>query len=163
MLWFASLRNVIDIKSLYRKLAMAHHPDHGGDTRTMQDINEQYLQALRSCDGQTTKGDDGREHKYSYNEADESEIINKVSELLRLRMSGVDIMLIGKWIWCTGNTRENKDALKQAGLSWHSKRVAWYWHPAESYSHYNRRVSLDDLAYIYGARSFANKENEMAV
>jgi DnaJ-domain-containing protein 1 len=30
------------IKAAYRTLAQLHHPDHGGDTRTMQLINEAY-------------------------------------------------------------------------------------------------------------------------
>ncbi len=30
------------IKATYRALAMMHHPDHGGDTATMQTINDAY-------------------------------------------------------------------------------------------------------------------------
>ena len=31
MHYFAGCHNVTEIKSLYRKLAMEHHPDHGGN------------------------------------------------------------------------------------------------------------------------------------
>ena len=34
--------NVEDLKSMYRKLAMEHHPDRGGDKITMQEINGEY-------------------------------------------------------------------------------------------------------------------------
>ena len=31
-----------DIKKAYRKLAMKHHPDRGGDAGKLQEINEAY-------------------------------------------------------------------------------------------------------------------------
>ena len=31
-----------ELKSQYRKLAMLHHPDRGGDTATMQAINNEH-------------------------------------------------------------------------------------------------------------------------
>ena len=44
------------------------------------------------------------------------ELMNKISQLISLKMDGVDIWLIGKWIWVEGNTKSYKDALGKNGL-----------------------------------------------
>ena len=46
MNWFEK-GNENEIKNEYRRLAKLHHPDLGGDTATMQEINLQYESALR--------------------------------------------------------------------------------------------------------------------
>ena len=42
MKYFTNCRTLDELKKEYRKLAMKHHPDHGGDTSTMQAINAEY-------------------------------------------------------------------------------------------------------------------------
>lgn len=42
MKYFTNCRTLDDLKKEYRRLAMKHHPDHGGDTATMQAINGEY-------------------------------------------------------------------------------------------------------------------------
>ena len=42
MKYFANCRTLDELKKEYRRLAMKHHPDHGGDTATMQAINNEY-------------------------------------------------------------------------------------------------------------------------
>ncbi|MDY6936891.1 MAG: hypothetical protein SWY16_04420 [Cyanobacteriota bacterium] len=51
--YFANLHNVEDVKKHFRKLAMQHHPDHGGDVDTMAEINRQYQEALKACHNQS--------------------------------------------------------------------------------------------------------------
>jgi len=38
----SSEASIEDIRKAYRRLALIHHPDRGGDVRKMQDINEAY-------------------------------------------------------------------------------------------------------------------------
>ena len=33
-----------ELKTIYRKLAMQHHPDRGGDSETMKEVNNEYDQ-----------------------------------------------------------------------------------------------------------------------
>lgn len=42
MKYFAGCRTLDELKKEYRRFAMKHHPDHGGDTATMQAINAEY-------------------------------------------------------------------------------------------------------------------------
>ena len=41
---FVNVKSYEDLKEQYRKLALLHHPDVGGDTETMQEINRAYDQ-----------------------------------------------------------------------------------------------------------------------
>lgn len=42
MTYFTNCKTLDELKSEYRRLAMIHHPDVGGDTATMQAINAEY-------------------------------------------------------------------------------------------------------------------------
>ena len=68
---------VEEIKVNYKKLAMKHHPDLGGDLETMKLLNNAYETALKNCDGQTTKDDQG-EHTYKYNQEIEKALMDKI-------------------------------------------------------------------------------------
>lgn len=48
MNWFYECRTFEQGKAKYRKLAQEHHPDRGGDLRTMQEINSQWARFKKS-------------------------------------------------------------------------------------------------------------------
>jgi len=48
MNWFFECRTFEQGRAKYRKLAQAHHPDRGGDLRTMQEINSQWARFKKS-------------------------------------------------------------------------------------------------------------------
>ncbi|MBT9173467.1 MAG: hypothetical protein DDT21_01868 [Syntrophomonadaceae bacterium] len=158
--YFKGFRTVESIKTEYRRLAMLHHPDHGGQTATMQEINSQYHAALKSVNGQTSQdADTGKEHTYRYNPKVEQAIMDKISQLISAGVAkSCEIFLIGTWVWITGDTKPIKDVLKTAGCIWHSKRLCWYWQN-DGHSHrYNRNASLGSLAAKYGATQFQDRE-----
>lgn len=153
--YFAQTATVEEIKSLYRNLAMQHHPDRGGSEEVMKEINRQYHEALKRCDGQ--QGDPERK-PYEYKPDVETEIMEKLLELLKLR--SLDIALIGCWLWVSGNTKSNRDALKAAGLQWHSERKCWYYKPQGWKRSYKSKGSLAQLADRYGYRKFQTAKDE---
>ena len=135
---------------------------HGYEfTATMQAINAEYHSVLASFDGSTSIGSDGKKHKYTYREEVEQELMDKISELLGLRLEGCEIELIGTWIWVSGDTKPVKDKLGKngAGLTWHNKRKRWYWRRSGYRSHYNKKASFADLRSFYGSRAFENDES----
>ena len=164
MNYFTDCYTVFDIKKRFRELAMKNHPDKGGDNETMRIILEQYHAALKANDGQTSTGTDGQEHTYYYNHDNEQAVADKISELLKMRMEGVDIALVGTWIWVSGNTKPYKSQLGKNGAKcrWHSKRNMWYWKPYQTRGRYNRRASFNDLADKYGYKHFSNAEDTVA-
>lgn len=44
---FSKISSVEEAKDLYRQLARKHHPDVGGDTELMQEINSEFAEALK--------------------------------------------------------------------------------------------------------------------
>lgn len=159
--YFTPGMTVDEVRHAYRGLAMRWHPDRpGGDTATMQAINAAYEAALKSRDGEEVsyeaEGGEMKTRVYHWNEAVEQEIIDVIDRLLKLRMPNVTIRLIGRWVWAEGETKPYRKELGRdgLGLNWHSKRVAWYWRPTNSWSHYNGHVTLDDLEQAYGGREY---------
>lgn len=148
-IFFAGKVTVEEIKRTYRDLARQHHPDLGGDAEVMKAVNAQYLAAL---EGQNGVEADGR--TYKYNQKLEREIMDKIAELMKL--PGLDISLIGLWIWVQGDTKPVKEELKGLGCRWHSGRVCWYWKPAGFGRSRSNPGSLDELAAKYGYQGFSS-------
>ena len=156
--FFSNLQTVEEIKAHYRRLAIKYHPDKGGDLRIMQEVNHQYHQALKACDGQTrTEG--AKEYRYKYEADVEQAVIDKVAALVGLGHEDLTIALIGTWIWVTGNTRTHKEQLKGLGLKYHAEREAWFFN-VKPWKGGRSRGGLSGLAMKYGYREFAAKERE---
>lgn len=164
--YFLNCHTVFEIKARFRELAMIHHPDRGGDNETMRIVLEQYQEALKAVDGQTSFDEAGKEHTYYYNEANEAAIAEKLQELLALKMKDVTIALIGTWIWVAGETKPHAEKLgrkKGLGLSWHSKKSMWYWKPYRSYTPSNGNTSIGSIAQKYGYKEFRNQDDNAIV
>lgn len=159
MSYFNHIFNVEDIKAEYRDLAFKNHPDLGGDTATMQAINAQYHEALKRCNGQTSKGENGKEHTYRYAEDIEQSVMDKINWLVGARLPGIRISLIGTWLWVTGDTKPYKELLKANGLRWHPTRHCWYF---TAQKHYGRqsKYGLSHLAMRYGYQEFKDSESK---
>ncbi len=162
--YFTTCDTVEKIKSRYRELAKAHHPDLNPDdptaTETMKAINAAYKIALQGCDGQTTTGTDKRQHTYKYNETHEQAIIDKIHDILAsILPDGVSVWLIGTWVWVRDTDRadtETRDKLKALKMRWSSKRGAWHWTASPSRRRFSSKSDLNGLAAKYGASQFRN-------
>ena len=42
MTYFQNIHSLADLKKEYRRLALEHHPDKGGDTAIMQQVNTEF-------------------------------------------------------------------------------------------------------------------------
>lgn len=138
MKWFKSCVTLEDVKGHYKKLAKQYHPDLGGDTATMQEINKEYAFATAKA----AKGANLSE------EETEKEILS--SEAYRaaieqiIHLESITIELVGYWIWVTGNTYPVRQALKQAGFLFAHKKLAWYFRTAEYKVNQSSGKSLDE-------------------
>lgn len=149
MKYFANIRTLDELKAAYRRLALKYHPDMGGSTETMQEINAEHDALFEQLK---------RQHNAS---ADEYHQTTETAEEFRgilavlLGLPGLTVELCGSWLWISGDTRQHKDALKAAGCRWSSGKKMWYWrHPEDARSHYRGKRSMGEIRAKYGSQVF---------
>ena len=118
--FFASCTTMEMFKKEYRRLIKEHHPDNGGDTATMQEVNAQYDMGF--VEAQKAYNAD-REPERRNTETPEQ--FRGVMEAL-MRCEGLVIEICGTWVWVSGDTRTHKELLKGLGFKWASQKKMWY-------------------------------------
>ena len=117
-----------DIKAHYRELAKIHHPDLGGNTADMQELNNQYAKAM---DAATREEMPGRsEASYTHQAATNETIRAKMEEATRMmsQFPHLSIEVCGYWLWVHGTHKGDPaiPALKAAGYRWACNKALWY-------------------------------------
>lgn len=149
MKYFANCATLDELKKEYRRLSMIHHPDMGGNEETMKAINNEYSQMFELLKtAQNASADDY--HKTTEAPEEFIEIINHL-----VKMSGLIVELCGSWLWISGETMKNKEALKAAGCRWSSNKKMWYWHHVEDGAKWSRgKRSMSEIRSKYGSQVF---------
>jgi hypothetical protein len=145
MKWFNECGTIEEVKATYKKLAKQHHPDLGGDTATMQEINKEFAFAS----AKVIKGANLSEEE-TENEILSSEAYRKAVEQI-IHLDGIIIELVGYWLWVTGNTYPVRATLKSAGFFFAPKKLAWYFRTAEYKVSKGGKKSLDEIRNKYGS------------
>lgn len=163
--FFAGCTTVEEVKALYKKLAMQHHPDRGGDTATMQEVNRQYHEALKGRHGQQGKTESGKEYTYYYKQAAEQAVVDKIDQVLKsgvlTRIEDAEFYLVGSWLWIVGETYPHRKDLGGLGFTWHSMRQSWVWHE-KPYKGKPNPGSREDIFRAYGAERIKPRDEEKA-
>lgn len=161
--FFSGVTTLEELKKEYRQLCMLHHPDLGGNTETMQQINREYehvFNLLKDQHNQAAAEEAEREpnpakrHTRPINETPEEyqEIILKL-----LKIGGIEIELCGSWLWIFGDTYAHKAELKAAGCKWASKKYMWYWRPESEACTGNRKSrTMKYIRQRYGSEKIQN-------
>lgn len=154
MKYFSNCKTADEVKKEFKKLAMQHHPDRGGDVKIMQEINAAYKFAMAKIlkGGGFTQQQVDEELKLSEKYQD---AINKIAGL-----ENIEIELVGAWIWVTGDTRTHKDTLKSAGFLFAPKKLAWYFRTEENkVKNFRKKLDLDQIRAKYGSTKITAKNN----
>ena len=154
-MFFNHCNTLDELKAEYRRLAMRHHPDHGGDTETMQRINAEYTAKF-----ETLKHTHNATHDENHQTNEVPADFIRIIEVL-LRMGDVDVELCGCWLWISGNTKPHKEELKSAGCRWSANKARWYWRPAYGTSFRHRGTqTIDGIRARYGSQRFTANGRE---
>ena len=158
MKYFIDCKCIEDVKTLYRKLAFANHPDVGGDTEIMKAINAEYDEVFnqlknkrRSMEGEIY------ETQAPTNEAPE-EFRHIIEELIK--MEGVKVELIGRWIWVTGDTKPYLKVFKSLGFTWAPKKAAWTWHYPEDKSRSRGKYDMSKIRTMFGSTEYKRSDEQ---
>lgn len=163
--YFSNINTIDELKKLYRKLCQLNHPDNGGSTSIMQEINRQYtelfnlLKNKHNAKVEQEKAANPNTNSKPINECPE-EFIYIINELLKLK--GLTVELCGSWIWISGDTKQYKEVLKSIGCRWASKKKMWYWRNEKDACHGNRKnYTMADIRFKYGSESYSTDTREL--
>jgi hypothetical protein len=153
---FQNCRTIEEEKKCYKQLAKQFHPDYGGDTATMQEINKEYAFVCAKI----LKGENLTTEETEQEIRLSEEYRNIIEQIINL--PNITIEVVGDWIWVTGNTYTVKTQLKQAGLFFASKKLAWYYR-AEEYKSKGGKKTLDEIRRKYGTEQVKGHFNKKEI
>ena len=144
---FKDCKTKEEVKSLYKTLAKLHHPDRGGDTATMQEINKEYAFAIASI----LKGGSFTAQEVEAEILNAENYKNAINAIINLE--GINIELCGGWIWVSGNTRPHKDIFRSSGFYFASKKIMWYFRGSEfKTSNKGKSLEIEGIRAKYGSQ-----------
>lgn len=152
MKFFEGIKTLNDLRKEYRRLAFLYHPDKGGDTAIMQTINDQYDRLSKKLINGNADFTEARKH---YEQQVSEEIREMIDRIIFLK--GVEIEVIGGWIWITGNTFPIRSTLKGLGFMFSHAKTAWYWHKGDYSKKSGKLLSMDQMRDLFGSQKIETK------
>lgn len=156
MTYFKDVNTLEELRKQYKELLKKYHPDNPqGSTEATQEINSEYDNLFKLLKNRHEhKADNANDNNNSYDNMkyDFTEDI-KLSEVLQhiIILEGINIEIIGSWIWVDGNTYEHKDTFKTLGFRWAKEKKKWYFHTEAFRKRSKRKLSMDDIRDYYGS------------
>ena len=126
--WFRGVDHntpIDQIKNMYLALVKKHHPDCGGSTEDMAEINAEwdYLKTHHYNIHTSASGSVYTDEKQDVPDWATAHYPDIVVTLLKM---GLDVEICGSWIWISGRTWEHVDELKQMGARYASRKKRWF-------------------------------------
>ncbi len=158
MAYFKNVNDLQELRKQYKELLKKHHPDNGGNVSEMQEINAEYdklFTALKDKHESKSADNESKQSDYNANMYDweNDKALREVLEKI-INFDGIEIILVGAWIWLDGNTYPYKNELKTIGFRWSRNRKKWYWNNGEYTGRGNKKISFSDIENKYGSTKF---------
>ena len=155
--YFKNVNTLEQLRKQYKDLLKKHHPDNGGNLSDMQEINSEYDRLFKVLkDRHESKATDNKENnaktdfnnmKYDFSEdAKLREVLQQI-----ITFDGINIEIVGCWIWVDGNTYDYKDTLKSIGFKWAREKKKWYFHTEAFRKRSKKKLSMEDIRNYYGS------------
>lgn len=156
--YFKDVNTLEELRKQYRDLLKRFHPDNAnGSTEATQEINAEYdrlFKVLKDRHESRSAGNDKEDGKTDFNKMkyDFSED-QKLREVLQkiINFDGINIEIVGCWIWVDGNTYAYKTELKETGFKWAREKKKWYFHTEAFRKKSRRKLSMEDIRNYYGS------------
>ena len=156
--YFKDVNTLEELRRQYRDLLKKYHPDNAnGSTQATQEINAEYDRLFKALKNRhESKSADNKESnaktdfnnmKYDFSEdAKLREVLQQI-----ITFEGINIEIVGCWIWVDGNTYDYKDTLKSIGFKWAREKKKWYFHTEAFRKRSHKKLSMDDIRNYYGS------------
>lgn len=150
-MFFDQCQNLNQLKAEYKRLVMIYHPDRPtGDEETMKTINGEYdrvFTVLRELQNIEAEQPESGTRATTETPEEFRAVVNAL-----LRIDGIEVELCGSWLWISGDTYQNRDALKVCGCLWSHSKKRWYWRHAEDDCWWSRgKTSMHEIRTKYGS------------
>jgi len=152
--YFKHCKTYEELKKLYFKLAMQHHPDRGGNAEVMKAINAEYDVVWPLLKDKHINKDNEAYTKETKETARQyPDIINAIIHFINVK-----IEICGSWVWVSGGTYPYRNEFKKLGFDWSKNKEAWYWKP-ESEEGFRRHKPFDmnQIRERYGSESIESE------
>ena len=160
MKYFNNVNALEDLRRQYKELLKKYHPDNPqGSTEACQEINAEYDRLFKvlkdkhesksdkTADSTNTKQSEYSKNMYDWeNDKALREVLQKI-----INFDGIEIEIVGAWLWVSGNTYIFKDELKEIGFKWASQKKQWYFHTDAYRKRSRKSLSMDDIRNYYGS------------
>lgn len=149
MKYFKPLPETLEeLKKLYKKLSLKHHPDVGGSNEAMKEVNAEYTALFEKLKDIHTNAS-GEKYKKATQETPEQfiEIINQL-----IKFDGITIEIIGSFLWIGKNTKPYKEELKRMGFKYSAHKTSWYLAPQDYKRHSKKIYNLDEIRTMFGSQ-----------
>jgi hypothetical protein len=157
--FFKTCASEAEAKILFKKLAMKHHPDRGGDVETMKTLNNEYQAFLKSIDGTSRVSEDGKTRTYKFDGELEQALADKILALISVGLADdLDCFLVGSWLWVVGDTKPHKEKLKELEFKWHAVRKCWFFNLEKGV--YRKSGHLGEIFSEYGASKIKKLDSQ---
>ncbi len=159
--YFNDVNTLEELRRQYRDLLKQYHPDNkNGSTEATKEINAEYDKLFKilkdrheSKSADSNQGSTNRtqstynDNMYDWeNDVALREVLQKV-----INFDGIEIEIVGQWIWISGNTYSYKNELKEIGFKWASQKKQWFWHGEQFRKKSHKTLSMDEIRNYYGS------------
>lgn len=161
MKYFNNISTLEILRKQYKELLKKYHPDNvTGSTEATQEINAEYNKLFRELKDRHSTADrtaNSNASNIKYDFAEDTKLRKILQKIVGF--NGIDIEIIGSWIWVSGNTYLFKNELKANGFKWASNKRMWYWH-SDNYQKKSRKsLSMEDIRSYYGSTKVYTNTN----
>lgn len=164
MEYFKNCNCVEELKKQYRALCFKYHPDINKSpdaVKTMQEINNEYDELFNKLKNVfKNKNGETYETEKEITETPE-EFRNIINELIKLQ--GIEVELMGRWIWVTGETKQHKEKLKELKFRWCRKKEAWSWHKDKDSTFSRGTYTLAEIREKFGTTTYKKQTKELEI
>lgn len=167
MTYFKDINTLEELRRQYKKLLRKYHPDNPqGSTEATQAINAEYDKIFKVLkdkhDKQTADSTAGKNNTYDNMKYDyaEDEKLREVFQSI-INFVGINIEIVGCWIWVDGSTYEYKDRLKALGFKWAREKKKWYFHTEAFRKTSNKKLSMNDIRSYYGSTKVKTEQRQL--